>query len=148
MMASTAWPGTAFTGIGPQDHMDKVEETFITNAPKLGRVPRAGETEYVVLDVTKKTLFLLDQSCVQAVVNRLRRAELVGAADMRMEVQVGPVTALNPRAMVGWAPATWDQCVQGLYRFYPDEVVAATVVAEARGLAQLWYLPHNEFVTA
>ena len=86
MMASTAWPGTAFTGIGPQDHMDKVEETFITNAPKLGRVPRAGETEYVVLDVTKKTLFL--QSCVQAVVNRLRRVDLVGAADMRMEVQV------------------------------------------------------------
>ena len=50
--------------------------------------------------------------------------------------------------MVGWAAATWDQCVRGLFRFYPDEVVAATVVAEARGLAQLWYLPHKEFVTA
>ena len=71
-MASTAWPGPAFTGIGLRDHMDKVEETFITNASKLGRVPQAGEVEYVVLDVTKKTLFL--QSCVQAVVNRLRRA--------------------------------------------------------------------------
>ena len=38
--------------------------------------------------------------------------------------------------------------MRGLFRFYPDEVVAATVVAEARGLAQLWYLPHKEFVTA
>ena len=42
--------------------------------------------EFVVLDITKKTLFL--QSCVQGVVDRLRRPELVGASDMRMEVQV------------------------------------------------------------
>ena len=145
-MPSTAWSGPAFTGVGLRDHMAKVEETSITNASRLGRVPQAGEFEFVVLDTTKKTLLL--QSCVQAVVNRLRRAELVGIADMRMEVQVGPVTAQNPKEMVGWAAATWDQCVQGLYRFYPDEVVAATVVAEARGLAQLWYLPHTEFVTA
>ena len=126
--------------------MPRVEEMFITNAAKLGRVPQAGETEFVVLDITKKTLFL--QSCVQAVVNRLRRSELVGAADMRMEVQVGEVTPLNPRVMVSWAAATWAECVIGLFRFYPDEVVAATVVAEARGLVQLWYLPHKEFVTA
>ena len=97
MMASTAWSGPAFTGIGlpVRDHMDKVEQVFITNAAKLGRVPQVGETEYAVLDVTKKALFL--QSCVQAVVDRLRRAELVGGADMRMEVQVGPVTGVNPR---------------------------------------------------
>jgi hypothetical protein len=98
-MSSTAWSGQAFTGVGLRDHMAKVEETFITNASKLGRVPQAGEVDWVVLDVVKKTLFL--QSCVQAVVNRLRRAELVGVADMRMEVQVGPVTAQNPIEMVG-----------------------------------------------
>ena len=56
---------------------------FITNAAKLGRVPQLGEVEYVVLDITKKTLFL--QSCVQAVVDRLMRSELVGASDMRMD---------------------------------------------------------------
>ena len=94
--------------------MAKVKEVVITNAAKLGirRVPQVGETEYVVVldvHVTKKMLFL--QSCVQAVVNRLRRSELVGAADMRMEVQVGPATAANPLEMVGWAAATWDQCV-------------------------------------
>ena len=86
MMSSAAWAGPAFTGIGLRDHMPRVEEMFITNAAKLGRVPQAGEVEFVVLDITKKTLFL--QSCVQAVVNRLRRSELVGASDMRMEVQV------------------------------------------------------------
>ena len=142
MMSSAAWAGPMFTGIGLRDHLPRVEEMFITNAAKLGRVPQAGEVEFVVLDITKKTLFL--QSCVQAVVDRLRRSELVGAADMRMEVQ----EAGDPVEMVGWAAATWDQCVRGLFRFYPDEVVAATVVAEARGLAQLWYLPHKEFVTA
>ena len=147
-MASTAWPGPAFTGIGLRDHMDKVEETFITNASKLGRVPQAGEVEYVVLDVTKKTLFL--QSCVQAVVNRLRRAELVGAADMRMEVQMGPVTALNPREMVGWAAATWDQCVQGLYRFYTPVTGTAsrarviTRFKRAEGLARRLYRLRRE----
>ena len=149
MMSSSSWAGPAFTGIGLRDHMPRVEEMFITNAAKLGRVPQAGEsreTEFVVLDITKKTLFL--QSCVHAVVNRLRRSELVGAANMRMEVQAGEVTPLNPRQMVGWAAATWAECVIGLFRFYPDEVVAATVVPEARCLLQLWYLPHKEFVTA
>ena len=34
-MASTAWSGPAFTGISLRDHMDKVEEVFITNAAKL-----------------------------------------------------------------------------------------------------------------
>ena len=67
---------------------------------------------------------------------------------MRMEVQVGEVTAQNPQQMVGWAAATWEECMRGLFRFYPDEVVAATVVAEARGLVRLWYLPHKEFVVA
>ena len=86
MMSSAAWAGPVFTGIGLRGHLPRVEEMFITNAAKLGRVPQAGEVEFVVLDITKKTLFL--QSCVQAVVNRLRRPELVGAADMRMEVQV------------------------------------------------------------
>ena len=98
-------------------------------------MPQAGETEYAVLDITKNTLFL--QSCMQAVVNRPRRPQLVGAADMQMEVQAGETTALNPRQMAGWAAATWAECVIGLFRFYPDEVVAATVVAEARGLVQL-----------
>ena len=103
MMSSAAWAGPMFTGIGLRDHMPRIEEMFITNAAKLGRVPQAGEVEFVVMDIVKKTLFL--QSCVQAVVDRLRRSELVGAADMRMEVQV----AGDPTEMVGWAAATWDQ---------------------------------------
>lgn len=114
-MACVAWPGLSFTGIGLRDHMAKVEEVFITNAAKLGRVPQVGETDYVVLDVTKKTHFL--QSRVQAVVSRLRRSELAGAANMRMEVQVGPATGANPREMVGWAAVTWAQRVLGLFRF-------------------------------
>ena len=64
MMATAAWAGPAFTGIDLRDHVPKVGEMFITNAAKLAieRVPQVGETEYVVLDITKNTLFL--QSCV------------------------------------------------------------------------------------
>ena len=106
------------------------------SASRLGRVPQPGEHAYVVLDIdgTKKVLAL--QSMSEPIQDRLLRAEQNATSDLRMEVQVGEATEETSREMVGWAAATWPQCEIGLGRFYPDEIVPATVVAEASCLRQ------------
>ena len=119
------------------------------SASRLGRVSQSGEHEYVVLDATKKVPAL--QSMSEPIRYRLLRAEQIqqnATSDLRMEVQVGEVTAQNPREMVWWAAATWPQRVIGLGRFYPDEIVPATVVAEASCLRQKWWTPFCEGVTS
>ena len=101
----------------------------------------------MVLDATKKVLAW--QSMSEPIRDRLLRAEQNATSDLRMEVQVGEADPVaNPREMVGWAAATWPQCVIGLRRFYPDEIVPAAVVAEASCLRQQWHTPFREGVTS
>ena len=101
----------------------------------------------MVLDATKKVLAL--QSMSEPIRDRLLRAEQNATSDLRMEVQVGEADPVaNPQEMVGWAAATWPQCVIGLRRFYPDEIVPAAVVAEASCLRQQWHTPFREGVTS
>ena len=147
MMPATGWSNPLFTGQGLRKHLVELEALFLLGASRLGRVPQVGEHEYVVLDATKKVLAL--QSMSEPIRDRLLRAEQNATSDLRMEVQVGEADpAANPREMVGWAAATWPQCVIGLGRFYPDEIVPATVVAEASCLQQKWWSPYSEGVTS
>lgn len=146
-MPATGWAKPLFTGQGLRKHLVELEALFLLGASRLGRVPQVGEQEYVVLDATKKVLAL--QSMSEPIRDRLLRAEQNATSDLRMEVQVGVADpAANPREMVGWAAATWPQCVIGLARFYPDEIVPATVVAEASCLQQKWWSPYSEGVTS
>jgi hypothetical protein len=147
MMSASAWTKPLFMGQGLRKHLVELEALFILSASRLGRVPQPGEHAFVVLDATKKVLAL--QSVSEPIRDRLLRAELNATSDLRMEVQVGDADpAANPIEMVGWAAATWPQCVIGLGRFYPDEIVPATVVAEASCLRQKWWTPFCEGVTS
>ena len=147
MMPAAAWSKPLFTGQGLRKHLVELEALFMLGASRLGRVPQPGEVEFVVLDSTKKMLAL--QSMSEPIRDRLLRAEQNATSDLRMEVQVGDADPVaNPVEMVGWAAATWPQCVIGLGRFYPDEIVPATVVAEASCLQQKWWAPYKEGVTS
>ena len=128
MVASTAWPGPAFKGIGLRDHMDKVEEVFVTNAAKLGRVPQVGETEYVVLDVTKKTSTLFLQSFVQAVVNSPRAPRV-------LPLPPGLTTAIaSPRPVA--------TVVRTL--LVPSTTVASSLAStEPTASSPFWYVRHR-----
>ena len=147
MMTAAAWTKPLFMGQGLRKHLMELEALFILSASRLGRVPQPGEHAFVVLDETKKILAL--QSMSEPIRDRLLRAEQNATSDLRMEVQVGDADPVNnPIEMVGWAAATWPQVVIGLRRFYPDEIVPATVVAEASCLRQKWYAPFREGVTS
>ena len=151
MMAAAAWTKPLFMGQGLRKHLVESEALFILSTSRLGRVPQPGEHAFVVLDATKNVLAL--QSMSEPIRDRLLRAKQNATSDLRMKVQVGEADpAANPREMVGWAAATWPQCVIGLGttvgRFYPDEIVPATVVAEASCLRQKWYSPFREGVTS